>query len=1248
MGVQGLWKLLESTGRPVSLESLEGKVLAVDVSLWLHQAMRGMRDDGGNVATNAHLHVLFNRICKLLFYRIKPIFVFDGSVPEIKRQTTVARRQKREIAAGKSKRTSEKIIKTYLQSHALQAVMGEASGSQDSSTPKLKKLPTEPDMFELPPVPSALLQDSWSDSDSDDDTALRVDHFDRFQNLDDVDIDSESFQALPPEMQHEIITEMKENKKRNSWKTMDQLPKKSNDFSNYQVMKLLQKGKMTKRIDVLQKEMSERNVGAIASMMDVESGRSHAVEGGRIMSEDSHHYLLVKRNSSKMDADSSKMEADETPEIAEDASHQDKNVDSQGSKPTCEIEQDGQMANDVKVQSSSHMPWETDVIIIDDTEPDVDSKHAAEIAHVVKNLSNSGRNLIISDSSDKMSVIPKVESSNVIEKIGLKGQRSDSDDGILKVDSHSQDSFKTGLFENRTELGQDKETIVLIDDDQKDSASLPRKAKEMSSMVQADQRVENEATSKLEQAHQKEEQTSEVAETAKDLSEESVPTASPDVISVDADDENLAVIETSRQEMKKASDAAEMDSSVKEAAKDGVIDADDASSSDGDFVEVPDQSSTRAIVEELFPASTFIPSAGVGEVTTLASSPSNSADINTRDLSESRASQESVPMETEALVTEMDEGGGTQEEVGLEDVDDAEDIDEEIQEDLEAEMERRREEARKEWQAMNVEDVPHLEENLEAQRQMLRTERGKQERVAASITDLMYAESKELLQLFGIPYVESPQEAEAQCAFLDRTEQTQGTITDDSDVWLFGGRTVYKNFFSKRRDVECFKNNDVKKQLVLDRCKLIILAMLLGSDYTEGIKGIGWVTAMEVLAQFPGQGVDLLKALKSWWDVAQEQLMPPVESQVKGKLRKLTISASFPCQHVFDAYWSPVVDDSTEEFSWQSPDLGLLREFARDKLGWTRTKTDEILLPVMKKLNEKVTQSKITSFLQSERGDPRKVTSKRLQRVLRHLRNPQAAEQEEETKMKGSRKGASGRKGKNETVAKVTKPKKRKRDEGDGDCGARTIDAQSDAVSMVTSDSADGEDEAVKRSNQATDDDGEDTHSSSEEYAAPKKIKRAIDAADSPSSSLRRSQRTSGKITDYEEDKQSLLAEFLEIEETMARKTEGVIPRTPTTDLSKNGGGDETLVSNLRTEYSRPSAEGAKPIADTEEPSAMKSELLGLGKRLGKRGRGPSVKGRKGKGKGQVGVKGKGKAAIGGVRGGGPKLSESSSSDSDE
>ena len=72
---------------------------------------------------------------------------------------------------------------------------------------------------------------------------------------------------------------------------------------------------------------------------------------------------------------------------------------------------------------------------------------------------------------------------------------------------------------------------------------------------------------------------------------------------------------------------------------------------------------------------------------------------------------------------------------------------------------------------------------------------------------------QELLQLFGVPFLVAPMEAEAQCAALDRADHTHGTITDDSDVWLFGGRHVYKNFFSQNKYVEHFQYSDMQNQL---------------------------------------------------------------------------------------------------------------------------------------------------------------------------------------------------------------------------------------------------------------------------------------------------------------------------------------------------------------------------------------------------------------------------------------------------
>jgi hypothetical protein len=49
-----------------------------------------MRDKDGRALVNAHVLGFLRRICKLLFYGIKPVFVFDGGAPALKRLTLVS------------------------------------------------------------------------------------------------------------------------------------------------------------------------------------------------------------------------------------------------------------------------------------------------------------------------------------------------------------------------------------------------------------------------------------------------------------------------------------------------------------------------------------------------------------------------------------------------------------------------------------------------------------------------------------------------------------------------------------------------------------------------------------------------------------------------------------------------------------------------------------------------------------------------------------------------------------------------------------------------------------------------------------------------------------------------------------------------------------------------------------------------------------------------------------------------------
>ena len=101
MGIHNFWPLVEPSGRNISIESLRGKRLAVDISIWLHQIIRAMRTKTGETVPNAHIYIVIFRLCKLLFYGIKPVIVFDGDAPALKKQTLKRRKDRAEKASTK-------------------------------------------------------------------------------------------------------------------------------------------------------------------------------------------------------------------------------------------------------------------------------------------------------------------------------------------------------------------------------------------------------------------------------------------------------------------------------------------------------------------------------------------------------------------------------------------------------------------------------------------------------------------------------------------------------------------------------------------------------------------------------------------------------------------------------------------------------------------------------------------------------------------------------------------------------------------------------------------------------------------------------------------------------------------------------------------------------------------------------------------------------------------------------------------
>ena len=76
------------------------------------------------------------------------------------------------------------------------------------------------------------------------------------------------------------------------------------------------------------------------------------------------------------------------------------------------------------------------------------------------------------------------------------------------------------------------------------------------------------------------------------------------------------------------------------------------------------------------------------------------------------------------------------------------------------------------------------------------TEKIKFYKKSAKITKKELDECRELLELMGIPYVNSPEESDSQCAYLAKSGLVDGVYTEDMDILTFGSPLIIKNLLS--------------------------------------------------------------------------------------------------------------------------------------------------------------------------------------------------------------------------------------------------------------------------------------------------------------------------------------------------------------------------------------------------------------------------------------------------------------------
>lgn len=211
------------------------------------------------------------------------------------------------------------------------------------------------------------------------------------------------------------------------------------------------------------------------------------------------------------------------------------------------------------------------------------------------------------------------------------------------------------------------------------------------------------------------------------------------------------------------------------------------------------------------------------------------------------------------------------------------------------------------------------------------------------LTFKMSDEAKELIKAFGLPVIQAPSEAEAQCSFMAEKQDVYAVATSDYDALLYSAPRIIRNLtLSQRRKIrstyvtvnpELIELKEVLKELEINQDQLIVLSIIVGTDYNVGgVKRVGPKTALKLVKQnknFDG----LFKELKPDFDWKK-------------------IYATFKSMPIMKNY----------QLKWTEINEDKIKKILVDKHDFSEERVDKMLERVTKKEKH---QKGLSSFLKS-------------------------------------------------------------------------------------------------------------------------------------------------------------------------------------------------------------------------------------------------------------------------------------------
>jgi flap endonuclease-1 len=176
------------------------------------------------------------------------------------------------------------------------------------------------------------------------------------------------------------------------------------------------------------------------------------------------------------------------------------------------------------------------------------------------------------------------------------------------------------------------------------------------------------------------------------------------------------------------------------------------------------------------------------------------------------------------------------------------------------------------------------------------------------LTPEMVSDARRLLDALGVPHLLAPSEGEAQAVHMAREGKVWSAASEDYDTLLFGTPRLIRGLGASRGSqttLELLETPRVLEELGISQDELILLGMLVGTDFNEGVRGIGPKKALKLVRQHLG---------------------------LEGTLRSLGLDPG-PYQEVFELFHSPAVTDGYE-LRWRRPDLSMVEAFLVKERGF--------------------------------------------------------------------------------------------------------------------------------------------------------------------------------------------------------------------------------------------------------------------------------------------------------------------------